>query len=228
MSDIQRFSFFSEEYGGRDEFVLAGEYDHVAKHLAEVEQERDIHFHSAEKFFHEADTLKGENNRLTQQLAELETAIDTTDYRLIMDPPDGGAPSYVEKVRNLIGRLAEVEQERDTQRRLVDQLNRELTQRKVTLGDLVQFDVQQRKEIAELKQKLDDCQESDDSKWKAIAQRYDFLYPHTPDRSTVTPERIERYIHMADDELGPECSDDYVAELRAYLRAYTPNWRKGA
>lgn len=49
-----------------------------------------------------------------------------------------------------------------------------------------------------------------------------------PDRSTVTPERIERYIHMADDELGPECSDDYVAELRAYLRAYTPDWRKGA
>lgn len=37
--------------------------------------------------------------------------------------------------------------------------------------------------------------------------------------------QIERYIKMAAMELGPECCDDYVMELEAYLRAYRADWR---
>ena len=33
-----------------------------------------------------------------------------------------------------------------------------------------------------------------------------------------TKEQIEHYIKAADDELGPECAEEWVEEVRKYLR----------
>jgi len=35
-----------------------------------------------------------------------------------------------------------------------------------------------------------------------------------------TKEQIEKYISAADDELGPECVDSWVEDIRGYLRAW--------
>jgi hypothetical protein len=38
-----------------------------------------------------------------------------------------------------------------------------------------------------------------------------------------TKEQIEKYIDYADLEMGPECMDEWVDEVRKYLRAWANN-----
>ncbi len=78
MSDVKRYSFLSEEFEGRDEFVLAADYDTLAQRLAAVEQElQAIRDTVGDEDFY----LRQENARLREEvltarnLADLSTAI---------------------------------------------------------------------------------------------------------------------------------------------------------